>query len=101
MNATDHNNSRLRIGVFTAWFKGDYQFEFVSGVEYEAKQHNIHVLYFTGRVPRSPYRNTAILFMIQRSKLRWTGLLLCRCLLASAPTKSLMILSLNTPPYRL
>jgi len=55
MEASIHHNTRRRFGVFTAWFKGDYQYEFISGIEYEAKRHDIHILYFAGRVPHSPY----------------------------------------------
>ncbi|MBN2441468.1 MAG: substrate-binding domain-containing protein [Spirochaetales bacterium] len=55
MRKKPNHNSCPRFGVFSSWFYGDYLFEFVSGIEYEAKHKDVQVVYFTGRSLHSPY----------------------------------------------
>jgi sigma-B regulation protein RsbU (phosphoserine phosphatase) len=55
MKKRHDQNLRPRFGVFGSWFHGDYQFELVSGIEYEAKRHDVQVFYFTGRSLHSPH----------------------------------------------
>jgi len=55
MKSRHNHNSRPRFGIFNSWFYGDYLFEFVSGIEYEAERHDVDVIYFTGRSLHSPY----------------------------------------------
>ncbi|MBN2135443.1 MAG: response regulator [Acidobacteria bacterium] len=54
------HSSHPRFGVFNSWFRGDYQFELVSGIEHEAKRNDVQVFYFIGRFPHSPWPYEAI-----------------------------------------
>jgi hypothetical protein len=55
MKKRHYHNSRPRFGVLTSWFHGDYQFEFVSGIEHEAKRNDVQLFYFTGCSLHSPH----------------------------------------------
>lgn len=56
---TAHNNKqfifRQTLGVFFSWFRGEYQHELVSGLEHEAKEQNLNLIYFSGRCLNSPH----------------------------------------------
>jgi signal transduction histidine kinase/DNA-binding LacI/PurR family transcriptional regulator/DNA-binding NarL/FixJ family response regulator len=42
------------IGVMNAWFRGQYQYELISGIEYEAKKTGARIVYLAGRYLDSP-----------------------------------------------
>jgi signal transduction histidine kinase/DNA-binding LacI/PurR family transcriptional regulator/DNA-binding NarL/FixJ family response regulator len=48
---------RPRFGIFSCWFRGDYHFECLSGIEHEAKLNDVQLFYFAGRslLSHQPY----------------------------------------------
>jgi len=55
MKTKNRHNSHPRFGVYNSWFRGDYQFELFTGIEYEAKRNDVQVFYFKGRSPHCPF----------------------------------------------
>ena len=55
IKSTSPEKSKLRLGVFSGRFRGNYHLKLISGIDEAARRLNVQVIYFSGRALQSPY----------------------------------------------